>query len=81
MTRPEWIDFHPDPRAPRQPSRWRLWYWHRRRARCFHHEHGGNPANTRPAHSWIQQQLIDLGRRKMFWCDEAQGGCGKTWFA
>jgi hypothetical protein len=53
---------------------------HRRRE-CFHHEHGGNPANTEPAHSWIKQELIDMGRNKMFWCDREQGGCGQTWFA
>jgi hypothetical protein len=51
----------------------------RKRKYCFHHDIGGNPANTRPVVSWIKQELIDLGRRKMLWCDEAQGGCGKTW--
>jgi hypothetical protein len=51
--------------------------WRRRRkqARCFHHEIGGNPANTVPAVSWIAQELIDLGRGKLFRCT----GCGKAW--
>jgi hypothetical protein len=60
-----------------------LWPWTpkaRKRKKCFHHEIGGNPANSRPAVSWIEQQLIDVGMRKMFWCDERQGGCGQTWF-
>jgi hypothetical protein len=53
-------------------------WWRRRRARrdCFHHDIGGNPANTRPAVSWIKQQLIDMGKRKMFWCTQ----CGQSWF-
>ena len=52
-------------------SRWRD------RRQCFHHDRGGNPANTRPAVSWIAEQLIETGMRKMFWCTH----CGKTWFA
>lgn len=52
-------------------------WWARRQQqrRCFHHEIGGNPANTRPAVSWIHQELIDLGRAKLFRCTE----CGKVW--
>jgi len=53
----------------------------RKQRACFHHEIGGNPANTTPALSWIKQQIIDLGRRKIFWCDEEQGGCGQVWFS
>lgn len=49
--------------------------WREQRA-CFHHDKGGNPANTRPAISWIAEQLIDFGGRKMFWCTQ----CGRTWF-
>jgi hypothetical protein len=52
------------------------WRARRKRKDCFHHDIGGNPANTRPATSWINQQLIDTGRRKMFWCTK----CGQTWF-
>ena len=51
---------------------WRRW---RKRHRCFHHDHGGNPANSRPAVSWIEQRIIDDGMRKLFWCKE----CGKAW--
>lgn len=50
--------------------------WRERRS-CFHHDIAGNPANSRPAESWIEQRLIDLGRRKMFWCTH----CDRTWFA
>jgi hypothetical protein len=60
------------------------WPWTpaaRRRAQCFHHEIGGNPANSQPAVSWIKQELVDLGRNKRFWCDPAMGGCGRQWFA
>jgi hypothetical protein len=49
----------------------------RKRRNCLHHEPGGNPANTRRAWSWIEQQLIDTGRRKMLWCTH----CEKTWIA
>jgi hypothetical protein len=59
----------------------KLSWWERRRRRkyCFHHDIGGNPANTQPAVSWIRQQIIETGKAKMYWCDEQQGGCGKTW--
>lgn len=57
------------------------WARRRRRKQCFHHEHGGNPANTRPAVSWIKQELIDTGKRKRFWCDRSMGGCGQMWFS
>lgn len=42
---------------------------------CFHHEKGGNPANSYPAISWIAEELYDLGRGKSFWCTH----CGKEW--
>jgi hypothetical protein len=45
---------------------WRVGRWQRRR--CFHHDH-------RSGESWIKEQLVDVGRRKMWWCDR----CGKTW--
>lgn len=48
---------------------------HRKQKHCVHHEMGGNPANTTPAFSYIEQRLIDLGRRKVLWCTE----CEKTW--
>ena len=44
-------------------ARWRL------QRSCFHHDH-----NT--GESWIESRLIDLGRRKMFWCVR----CERTWF-
>lgn len=51
---------------------WRQW---RKQRRCLHHEIGGNPANTTPAFSYIDQSLLDVGRRKMLWCTE----CERTW--
>lgn len=51
---------------------WRQW---RKQRRCLHHEIGGNPANTTPAFSYIEQRLIDVGRRKMLWCTE----CERIW--
>lgn len=53
-------------------------FWERRRRQryCLHHDTGGNPANTHPAVSWIEQRLIDAGRRKMLWCRT----CLKHWF-
>lgn len=56
----------------------RKWLARRRKEQsCFHHNMGGNPANSMPAISWIKQQIVDP--RKLFWCDERMGGCGKTW--
>jgi hypothetical protein len=49
------------------PKRW----WVSRK--CMHHD-------WRTGETWIKSQLIDLGRRKMFWCSEKSGGCGKVWF-
>jgi hypothetical protein len=53
------------------------WYGResRKRKYCFHHDIGGNPANTRPAHSFIHQELIDTGMRKLYSCSK----CGKVW--
>jgi hypothetical protein len=51
----------------------------RKRKYCFHHDKGGNPSNSQPAVSWIKEAKIDTGMRKMFWCSERLGGCGKTW--
>lgn len=41
--------------------------WRKRRW-CFHHDHTTGT-------SWIKSQLLDVGRRKAFWCED----CGKTW--
>jgi hypothetical protein len=41
--------------------------WRARRA-CFHHDRS-------TGESWLFCQLIDLGRRKEFWCTK----CGKMW--
>jgi len=47
---------------------WR-WFtqWQDRRA-CFHHAHTTGT-------SWIESELVDLGRRKRFWCNR----CGRVW--
>lgn len=45
---------------------WRRW---RRMHDCFHHD-------RTTGESWIEGQLIDCGRRKMFWCRE----CDRAWF-
>jgi hypothetical protein len=42
--------------------------WRRQRA-CFHHD-------WTTGQSWIENRLIEMGSRKMFWCRE----CGRTWF-
>lgn len=60
-----------------------FWPWTRaarNRKNCFHHDIGGNPSNTKPAVSYIKQELIEMGKAKMFWCDKGQGGCGQMWF-
>jgi hypothetical protein len=51
------------------------WAKRQKQKRCLHHEIGGNPANSKPAFSWIEQRLIDAGLRKMLWCTE----CERTW--
>lgn len=53
--------------------------WRKRREQreCMHHDIGGNPANSRPAISWIAQHLIESGKCKMLWCTR----CDKTWFS
>lgn len=40
----------------------------RERARCFHHDH-------RTGVTWIQWELIDAGRAKLYECIR----CGKVW--
>lgn len=35
---------------------------------CFHHDHHAGK-------SWIEQAIIDCGRRKMYWCSK----CGHSW--
>lgn len=55
----------------------RWWSFRQARKTCFHHDIGGNPANTRPAISWIHQELIDLGQRKLFRCTH----CERVWIA
>lgn len=57
----------PDPEW--EIPRWRWWArWLRMRA-CFHHDRSTGT-------SWLGEQLIDGGMRKMFWCRM----CGRTWF-
>lgn len=45
-------------------------WWQRWRAQreCFHHDHARGI-------SWIRSELIDLGRRKLFWC----AVCDRRW--
>lgn len=57
-------------------KRFRKWREKRYKQKyCMHHDIGGNPANSKPAVSWIEQRIIDLGRRKIFWCTK----CLKSW--
>lgn len=46
----------------------RWWQRWRMQRGCLHHTVPGGE-------SWIQSQLVDLGRRKMRWCTH----CGRTW--
>lgn len=57
---------------PGEKLRWRDRWWRRRH--CFHQSW---PLGT----SYIESVLIQNGSRKMFWCAEKRGGCGKTWFS
>lgn len=43
---------------------------------CFHHERNISLNGEVRAESWIKSELLDLGRRKRFWCRV----CGKQWF-
>jgi hypothetical protein len=49
---------------------WRRW---RKRRECFHHDHH---AVGLSGASWIDSELIDGGKRKMFTCLN----CRKKWF-
>jgi hypothetical protein len=48
----------------------RWWRQRRKRKNCFHH-------SLSTGESWIVGQLVDLGRRKMWWCTE----CDRRWFS
>ena len=57
----------------------------KKRKECFHHSlptreyisGTGGEFVSMPPESWIQSQLIDTGKRKMFWCTQ----CGRTWIS
>ncbi len=46
-----------------------VWGRRRQRARCWHHD-------RRTGQSWVDEQLINTGARKMMWCRR----CSKTEF-
>lgn len=53
---------------------WQRWVERRQdRKYCFHHD--TYVLHNQLAQSWIKSELIDLGRRKRFWCEQ----CGKVW--
>ncbi len=67
-----------DPTAGPVADAQRSWVRRKReQQQCFHHDLGGNPANSQSATSWIKQELIDLGRRKRYWCTY----CEKMWLS
>lgn len=52
-----------------------------RRKACWHHlVFYSTDTHQKVVVSLVKSQLLDLGRDKMWWCDEAEGGCGKTWW-
>jgi hypothetical protein len=60
-----------------------LWPWTpaaRRRKDCWHHNRPHWTRGDVDSVSYIREELIDLGRRKRFWCDRSAGGCGQMWF-
>lgn len=52
----------------------------RKRTQCFHHDRPAWSKGEVDSRSWIREELIDLGRRKMYVCEPKEGGCGKVWF-
>lgn len=40
----------------------------RRQRECFHH-------SLLDGESWVRGQLVDIGRRKIYWCT----GCDRHW--
>lgn len=49
---------------------------------CFHHDRAGwSKGEEGDSTSWVREELIDLGRRKLYECDPTRGGCGKLWFS
>jgi hypothetical protein len=60
-----------------------LWPWTRaarRRKRCWHHDRPSWAKGEANSRSYIREELIDMGRRKLFWCKPSEGGCGQMWF-
>lgn len=57
-------------------------WWRRTQGRkeCFHHDRPAWSKGEVDSRSFIREELIDLGRRKLYVCEEAVGGCGRMWF-
>lgn len=48
---------------------------------CWHHDRPGwADGKVGDSTSWVREEIIDAGRQKRYWCEEAVGGCGKMWF-
>jgi len=50
------------------------------RKKCFHHDRPGWTKGEADSRSYVREELIDLGRRKLYECVPVEGGCGRTWF-
>lgn len=52
----------------------------RRKAACFHHDRPAWARGEVDSRSYIREQIIDMGARKLYECRESEGGCGHLWF-
>lgn len=55
----------------------RKWYNRRQmRKNCFHHDYyKARSRGVKEGESWIREQKIDTGMRKLYWCIK----CKKSW--
>lgn len=61
-----------------------LWPWTptaRKRAKCFHHDRPAWAKGEVDSRSYIREELIEMGSRKLYECVKSEGGCGKIWFS
>lgn len=62
-----------------------VWHDHRparrRRRGCFHHDRPAWAKGEIDSRSYIREELIEMGARKLYVCETSVGGCGRMWFS
>lgn len=60
-----------------------IWPWTpaaRRRKDCWHHDRPAWAKGQVDSRSYIREELIEMGTRKLYCCERSVGGCGQVWF-